>query len=209
MKKIEVFIIDDHSLFRDTLSFMMNKDGRFKVIGSTHDADIAFASAKEKEPDIILMDINMAPVDGFKLTERLLAYSAKFKIIAISMHALLTYARSMLQTGAWGYMTKNSAIEELFACIIEVYNGKKYVCSEIRDVLVNLELHSLSSGMNALSNRELGVARLLKEGLSSKDIASRLEIASKTVEAHRYNILKKLKLKNTAALVNFTNLHGL
>jgi two-component system invasion response regulator UvrY len=95
--------------------------------------------------------------------------------------------------------------------IVEVNNGKKYICEEVKNILAQQELDEDSdvADMNSLSRREIDIVKLLKEGLSSKEIAQELEISLKTVEVHRYNILKKLKLKNTAALVNFINTKGL
>lgn len=209
MRKIEILIVNDHSLFTETLSFMVNRDSRFRTIAAVDNADTALTIAKERMPDIVLVDINISPGDGFVLAERLLNHSPAFKIIAISMHSMIGYVRRMLKLGASGYVTKNTGVGELFACIMEVYNGRKYICAEMINLFVSHELDILSSPQKGLSGREIDVARLLKEGLSSKDIASRLSIATRTVEVHRYNILKKLKLKNTAALVNFTNSNGL
>jgi DNA-binding NarL/FixJ family response regulator len=110
-----------------------------------------------------------------------------------------------------GYVTKNSSKEEMIAAIIEVRNGKKYICEEVKNILAQQELDETGEegDLNNLSRRELDIIKLIKEGLSSKEIAQQLDISLKTVEVHRYNVLKKLKLKNTAALVNFINAKGL
>jgi DNA-binding NarL/FixJ family response regulator len=116
----------------------------------------------------------------------------------------------MFQMGARGYVTKNSSKDELFLAIEEVLAGNKYICDEIKNIVAHQELDEESDypDMNLLSKREIEVVTHIKEGLSSKEIAQRLDISLKTVEVHRYNILKKLKLKNTAALVNFINAQG-
>lgn len=127
------------------------------------------------------------------------------------MHCMPAYARRMLQMGAMGYVTKNSSREELLSAIIEVNDGRKYVCDEVKNILAQQELVNESGlpDMNVLSRREIDVVKLIKEGMSSKEIAVRLSISVKTVEVHRYNTLKKLNLKNTAALVNYINSQGL
>jgi DNA-binding NarL/FixJ family response regulator len=127
------------------------------------------------------------------------------------MHTMPAYAKRMLQLGAMGYVTKNSSKEEMIAAIIEVRNGKKYICEEVKNILAQQELDETGEegDLNNLSRRELDIIKLIKEGLSSKEIAQQLDISLKTVEVHRYNVLKKLKLKNTAALVNFINAKGL
>ncbi|HNR17777.1 MAG TPA: response regulator transcription factor [Chitinophagaceae bacterium] len=212
MGKITILLVDDHKLIRDSWSFILNSDIRFQVIGETSNADEAVEIARDKKPEIVLMDINMSPVNGFEATKLVRKYSPGSKIIGISMHSMPAYARRMLQIGAMGYVTKNSSKDELMSAIIEVHNGKKYICNEVKNILAQQELEDEGGGapdMNVLSRREIDIVQLIKEGLSSKEIALRLDISLKTVEVHRYNILKKLSLKNTAALVNFINAHGL
>ncbi len=110
-----------------------------------------------------------------------------------------------MKEGAMGYVTKNSTPAEMFRAIIDVHNGEKYICNEIKnnlaDILMNTEKQS--EGINALTRREIEIINFIKKGNSSKEIAVALKISPKTVEVHRYNILKKLNLKNVAALVNF------
>jgi len=99
----------------------------------------------------------------------------------------------------------------MIEAIVEVNSGKKYICHEVKNILAEQELEEnpVNANMNNLSRRELDIIKLIKEGLSSREIGLELELSLKTVEVHRYNILKKLKLKNTAALVNFINAKGL
>ena len=212
MDKITILLVDDHKLIRESWSFILNSDPRFSVIGETSNTDEAVDIAREKKPRIVLMNINMTPVNGFEATKLVRKFSPGSKIIGISMHSMPAYARRMLQMGAMGYVTKNSSKDELLSAIVEVNSGKKYVCAEVKNILAQQELVEEGGGppdMNVLSRREIDVVQLIKEGLSSKEIAIRLDISLKTVEVHRYNILKKLSLKNTAALVNFINAHGL
>lgn len=211
MEKITIMLVDDHKLIRESWSYILNSDNRFKVVGETSNANDAVEIAKSEKPRIVLMDINMTPVNGFEATKMVRKYSPGSRVIGISMHSMPTYAKRMLQIGAMGYVTKNSSKDELVTAIMEVNGGKKYVCDEIKNILAQQELEDESSppDLNSLSKREIDIVQLIKEGLSSKEIAQRLDISLKTVEVHRYNILKKLNLKNTAALVNFTNAHGL
>ncbi|RYY53244.1 MAG: response regulator transcription factor [Chitinophagaceae bacterium] len=211
MEKITILLVDDHKLIRDSWSFILNSDDRFSVIGETSSGEEAIEITRIRKPDIILMDVNMSPVNGFDATKQIHKISPESKVIAVSMHSMPAYAKRMLQLGAMGYVTKNSSKEEMITAIVEVYNGKKYICEEVKNILAQQELDETSeqSDMNNLSRRELDIIKLIKEGLSSKEIAVQLDISLKTVEVHRYNILKKLKLKNTAALVNFINAKGL
>jgi two-component system invasion response regulator UvrY len=117
----------------------------------------------------------------------------------------------MIQSGATGYITKNSTRDEMFNAIIEVYNGRKYICTEIKDILSEQALMEKDEpkGLNGISKRELEIIGLLKKGLSSKEIAVSTELSVKTVEVHRYNILKKLGLPNVASLINYINMSQL
>lgn len=211
MEKITILLVDDHKLIRDSWSFILNSDPRFQVVGETSSGQEAIEIAREKRPNIVLMDVNMSPVNGFDATKQIHKISPESKIIAVSMHTMPAYAKRMLQLGAMGYVTKNSSKEEMIGAIIEVRNGKKYICEEVKNILAQQELDdSTEEGdLNNLSRRELDIIKLIKEGLSSKEIALQLDISLKTVEVHRYNVLKKLKLRNTAALVNFINAKGL
>ena len=130
MGKITILLVDDHKLIRDSWSFILNSDSRFQVIGETSNADEAVQIARTKKPDIVLMDINMTPVNGFEATKLVRKFSPGSKIIGISMHSMPAYARRMLQIGAMGYVTKNSSKDELINSIVEVYGGKKFICEE-------------------------------------------------------------------------------
>jgi DNA-binding NarL/FixJ family response regulator len=211
MEKITILLVDDHKLIRESWSFILNSDPRFQVIGETSNAQDAIEFARERKPRIVLMDINMTPMNGFEATKMIRKYSPGSKVIGITMHSMPAYARRMLQMGAMGYVTKNSSRDELIEAIIQVNEGKKYVCEEVKNILAQQELgdDDAAPDMNQLSRREIDVVQLIREGLSSREIAEKLDISLKTVEVHRYNILRKLKLRNTAALVNFINTHGL
>lgn len=212
MEKINILLVDDHRLIRDSWSFILNSDPRFTVIGETSSGEEAIEIARNKQPDIILMDVNMTPVNGFEATKQIRKVSPSSKVIGVSMHSMPAYAKRMLQLGAMGYVTKNSSKEEMITAILEVTANRKYICDEVKNILAQQELEEGTAAitdMNNLSRRELDIIQLIKEGLSSKEIALQLDISLKTVEVHRYNILKKLNLKNTAALVNFINTQGL
>ncbi|OJW03802.1 MAG: hypothetical protein BGO52_16705 [Sphingobacteriales bacterium 44-61] len=211
MEKVTILLVDDHKLIRDSWSFILNSDPRFTVIGETSSGEEAILIAGQKKPQIILMDVNMSPVNGFDATKQIQKISPESRVIAVSMHTMPAYAKRMQQLGAMGYVTKNSSKEEMIAAIIEVSEGKKYICEEVKNILAQQELDETAAqgDMNNLSRREIDIIKLIKEGMSSKQIALELDISLKTVEVHRYNILKKLKLKNTAALVNYINIKGL
>ena len=209
-KKITILIVDDHKLIRDTWSFILNSDERFQVIAETDTGQSAIEISDNYHPDIILMDINMSPMNGFEATKEIRRISPSSKIIGVSMHSQPAYAKKMLQVGAVGYITKNSSKEEMITAISEVAGGSKYICNEVKTILSEQILEdSEKPDVNLLSQREVEIINPIKLGQSSREIAQHLSITLKTVEVHRHNILKTLNLKNTAALVNFINNAGM
>jgi DNA-binding NarL/FixJ family response regulator len=207
MKKVSIMIVDDHTLIRETWSFLLGKNENFDVVAECGDGERAIELARDKRPDVVLLDINMAPMSGFDVLKMIRKYSPGSKIIGVSMHSQPAYAKKMLRLGAKGYVTKNSPRQEMLEAISEVSNNRVYICQEVKNILSDQLLNSdqVSPDINNLSDREMQIVRALKEGLSSKEIASGLNISLKTVEVHRHNILKKLKLKNTVSLINFIN----
>lgn len=207
MEKISILIADDHTLVRETWSFILNTDARFSVIAESGSGEEAIELAKKLRPNIVIMDINLPGMNGIEATQQIRKYSPGTKILGVSLHTQPTYARKMIQKGAMGYVTKNSSREEMFKAIMEIQAGKKYICEEIKNILSEQVIsgEDQQTGLNSLSQREIEIISYIKKGFSSKEIADSLSISVKTVEVHRYNILKKLNLKNAAALVNFIN----
>jgi DNA-binding NarL/FixJ family response regulator len=207
MKKVSIMIVDDHTLIRETWSFLLGKNENFDVVAECGDGERAIELARDKRPDVVLLDINMAPMSGFDVLKMIRKYSPGSKIIGVSMHSQPAYAKKMLRLGAKGYVTKNSPRQEMLEAIAEVSKNQVYVCQEVKNILSEQMLNGdhVNPDINNLSDREMQIVRALKEGLSSKEIASELSISLKTVEVHRHNILKKLKLKNTVSLINFIN----
>lgn len=211
MAKITVLIVDDHMLIRETWSFLLGRNENFEVIAEVGDGQKAIDIARDKRPNIVLLDINMTPLNGFEVLRMIRKQSPGSKVIAVSMHSQPAYAKKMLRMGAKGYVTKNSPRQEMLDAIMEVNNGSVYICQEVKNILSDQMLNEEdnSAGLNQLSEREIEVINQIRDGLSSKEIADKLAISIKTVEVHRHNILKKLKVKNTASLINYINSSGL
>lgn len=207
MDKISILIADDHTLVRETWSFILNTDPRFTVVAESGSGEEAVELAKKLRPNIVIMDINLPGMNGIEATQQIRKYSPGSRILGVSLHTQPTYARKMMQKGAMGYVTKNSSREEMFKAILEIQGGRKYICDEIKNILSEQVISGddPQTGLNSLSQREIEIISYIKKGFSSKEIADALNISVKTVEVHRYNILKKLNLKNAAALVNFIN----
>lgn len=207
MKKTTIVVVDDHKLIREMWTRMFIEKTEIEIAGEAGELDEAIELIKVVRPDIVLLDINLFDKSGLDAVPQIRKYSPGTRIIAVSMHNQPAYAKKMLQLGASGYVTKNSSHSEIFKAVEEVMNGRKYVCTEIKNILSDqiLETETEEGGMKDLSLREIEVIKLINKGYSSKEIAAELNISVRTIEVHRHNILKKLKLKNTASLLSFIN----
>lgn len=205
--EITIVITDDHQLLRETWPIILNSHPGFRVVGLCASGEEAIELAEKLKPQIVLIDINMKGMNGFEATQQIIKRSPNTKVIGVSVNAHPSYAKKMLLAGAMGYVTKNSPAKEMIEAITVVSNGKKYLCEEIKDLTAEYILSGKPGldGRNSLTERELEIIRHIKEGQSSREIAAALGLALKTVEVHRHNMLKKLKLKNSASLVNFAN----
>ena len=211
MKKITIAVVDDHKLIRQMWANLFAGKSDIEIIGESGTYDEAIEMVKIKRPDILLLDINLHEASGLDAVPVIRKYSPGTRIIAVSMHSEPAYVKKMLHLGARGYVTKNSSQEEVLKAVEEVMKGEVYVCTEIRGILSDLQLKEEPEKQDTknLSFREIEIIKCIKEGLSSKEIGTTLNIATRTVEVHRHNILKKLKLKNTASLISFIHASNL
>lgn len=166
MKKISIHIADDHKLIRETWSYVLELDDRLEVVAQSSEGKEAIEDALRVKPDVILMDINMAPVSGLDATRQILQQLPDVKIIGVSMHSQPSYAKQMLKIGAKGYVTKNSSREEMIEAILAVYNGQKFICEEIKNIISQqiLNEEEEAPGISSLSEREIQIIKLIKEG---------------------------------------------
>ena len=132
LNQIKIVLVDDHQTVRESWKFLLEEDSRFIVVGQCENGAEAIETASQLLPDIMLMDVNMSPVNGFEATEHISLHSPEVKIIGLSANNHPGYANKMMNIGARGYVTKNSSFHELTAAIMEVYNGGSYLCEEIR-----------------------------------------------------------------------------
>ena len=202
-EKITILLVEDHHLIRKGVAAILSLENRFQLIAEATKGEEAVNKALELNPDIILMDINLPDISGVEATSRIRCKRPASKIIAMTMHIEAHWVDQMLRAGASGYLSKNSLPEELFDAIISVYSGKKFLTQEIKECIVEKAINPNAGplDMKKLSRREMEVANYLKSGQSTRQIAQALSIAEKTVEVHRYKILRKLKIRNSKVLI--------
>jgi DNA-binding NarL/FixJ family response regulator len=207
MKTIRILIADDYRLLREAWREIFKKDPGLTVVADSGTVTDAVALAKKMTPDIVLMGIDTPQYAGLEATEKILAASPRSRVIGLCIYSRSDFAKRMFRSGASGYITKNCGTDEMIRSIHEVSRGNKYICNEIKQVASEDALTDRTEvpDINSLTAREKQIADMVITGNSSKEIGNALYITLKTVEVHRHNILKKLKVRNVASLVNFIN----
>ncbi len=211
--KINVFLVDDHALFRGGLKGLLGLGGAFNVVGEAGDGLEFLGKLPESGAEVVLMDIDMPVMNGFEATAKALELVPSLKVITLSMHGDEEYYFRMVEAGAKGFLLKSSEIGEVSAAIEAVAKGGSWFSQELLQGLVgtmkaasNAALHAEASAEepeDGLSVRELEVLPLICQGMSNQEIADKLFISKRTVDKHRANILFKTGCKNTASLVVF------
>lgn len=201
-RKIRIVIADDFLLLRTAWQILLQSNPDFEVVGTTPDGLSAVNFIRNnREVDIVLMDINMPNLNGIEATMEIDNIAPWVKVIGLSMHSEFHYANKMIKAGAKGFVTKSADKEELFKAINDVYNNIPYISPVISNKLMEkLDSNGEMETKNYLSSREIDIIKLIINGKTSKEIAEELFISSKTVDAHKNNIFKKLNVHNTASM---------
>jgi len=205
---IQIIIADDHKLFRETLGEFLQSHKDIEVVALCQDSTEAIETVRSDKPDLVLLDMKMSPLSGVATASAIAGFSDT-KMIGLSMYSNTSYARNMFKAGAQGYITKNTSIQEIITGIYAVMRGERYLCQEIKDMMAEeaLQPGHTKAASTRLTARELEVVKLISQGHSSRQIADKLGVNYKTIEAHRHNMLQKLHLKNSNELINYFNNH--
>lgn len=208
---IKVLLADDHSIVRAGLRRIIEESGEMEVIAEAADGREAIRKAHDHLPDVAVIDISMPNVDGLEVIRQLRVDDPKLPILVLTMHSEGQYVVRAVEAGAMGYVTKQSAPEQLVKAIRKVHDGHRYLTDEAAEALalrVAKGTHGRSP-LETLSMRELQVLRRLALGNTNREIARAYHISIKTVDTYRSRILKKLDLRNNADLSRFAILNGL
>ena len=206
-QKARIFIVDDHPMTRAGLTHMINHQPDTLVCGEAENAAQALDLMAVSQPELMLIDITLPGKSGLELIKDVKAILPDLPILVISMHDESLYADRVLRAGARGYITKHEGGEKLMSAIRHVLSGKIYVSesmsAHILEIFSGGQPTTDRASMQNLSDREFEVFQALGEGLSSHEIAKKLHLSAKTVDAHRANIKTKLKINTTAELISF------
>jgi DNA-binding NarL/FixJ family response regulator len=208
-KGLKIFIVDDHSLFREGLRFLLSTWSRVEEIYEAQNGLELLKVVENVQPDIVLMDIEMPELNGIDATLELQKLLPEVKVIALSMYANDDFYTDMIHAGAKGFLLKDSKFEDVQQAINEVYEGRNYFSPEILTSIINTISEKNSTGQQKeISKRESEVLYNICKGLSNQEISDLLNISKRTVDKHRENILLKTQSKNTAELVIFAVRNG-
>jgi DNA-binding NarL/FixJ family response regulator len=211
--KTRILLADDHKVLREGLRMVLEKDPQMQVVGEADDGRAAVKLAGELAPDIVVMDIGMPDMNGIEATRQITRANPDVKVIALTTYNDKRYVLGILAAGACGYVLKANAGGELLRAVHAACRGQTYLCPDVAGAVVNgyMARNGPGGGVAAkvLGAREREVLQLLAEGHGSKDIAGRMDISTRTVEAHRRNIMEKLNLRTIAELTKYAVREGL
>jgi two-component system nitrate/nitrite response regulator NarL len=211
--KIRLLLVDDHPLVREGLRSCLVQEKNIEIVGEAADGEEAIRQAKICFPDIVLLDINMPGMNGLEATRFLSKVAPKSKILILTMHDNKEYVKRMVASGVHGYVLKDSSPAELIAAIAAVHRGETYFSKQVSQTVLNDYVKTVRTikkkGGVELSQRESEVLVLIAEGLSNKEIASRLFVSVRTVETHRERIIRKLDIHTVAGLTRYALTKGI
>lgn len=206
---MKIVIADDHAIVRSGFSMILNFQPDMEVIGTAADGIEAYAAVAKSRPDILIMDLSMPPGEsGLIATGKIKEDFPDTKILILTMHDDEEYLFHILKSGASGYVLKNAPDEELLLAIRTIYAGGTYIhpkmaTSLVREFIKNDKSADSEDPFELLSKRELEILPLIAKGYGNKEVAEKLFISVKTVEAHKAKIMEKLQLKSRPELVEY------
>ena len=214
MAKIRVLIVDDHTLFRESLRSLLKRNSNIEVVGDAENGIEAIAKTARLRPDVVLMDVVMPIMNGMAATRRIKRVTHGVKILALTMYETDQYIHEMLRAGASGYVSKKASGRELNSAIQTVCQGDIYLHHSVAKEIVEgylgqSKVSTKEDKRQHLTNRELDILSLVAEGKTNKEIADLLIISISTVQTHRLHLLKKLQVHDRTQLVRYAIREGL
>lgn len=208
---ISVLLVDDHAVVREGLRRLLSDYPEIQIVGEAADGHEALRQVRKLSPDVAVVDLSMPGLDGIEVTKLISKEEPKTRVIVLTMHANEDYATRLLHAGARGFIGKGAPGRELASAILKVANKGTYLPPDILEALPHRMATSSAgqaSPVQALSDRELQVLKLLAEGNTGREIGEQLHLSVKTVDTYRARLLSKLGLETTSDLIRFAIRHG-
>lgn len=205
-----ILIADDHGIVREGLRRLIEAEPDFSVCAEAHDGQEVLEMVEQYAPEVVVLDITMPKLGGLETLERLRVKHRGIKVILLSVHSDPPFIQSAVSLGADGYVLKNGKVGEVVSAIRAVTRGGSYFSPAVaREIVEQLRDPTPNEPFTLLSSREREVLLLIAEGLSAKEVATRLNISHKTVEAHRTSLMRKLGVRKATELVRYALRRGL
>ncbi|MFD2528062.1 MULTISPECIES: response regulator transcription factor [Polaribacter] len=201
--QIKIVLVDDHKLLRDGLRNIIEQKSNMKIIGEASDGREAISVCSKLLPDVLVIDVAMANLNGIEAAKQIHKTCPDIKIIGLSMHSSKQFIQGMFKAGAYGYLLKDGDSNELITAINTVVQDIKYLSKDINQEFLSIIKQGNTIENTLLSSREKEVLQLITEGKSSKEIGEILFLSSKTVDVHRNNIMKKIDLYTIPELTKY------
>lgn len=215
-ERIRVLVADDHTIVRRGLVSLLALGEGIDVVGEAADGRTAVDRALELEPDVVLMDVSMPALSGLEAASRIKKKSPKIKVLILSAHDNEEYVLQVVRSGANGYLLKNTSAEDLYAAIRSVHRGHAYFSPSVSKIIADELLRGgrgdepeVEEVTTRLTAREREIVQLIAEGRTHQQIGEALHISSRTVDTHCNNIMKKLDIHDSAALVAYAIKNGI
>lgn len=210
---IRILLADDHMIFREGMRSLLAREPDIEVVGGAKNGRETVRLARELRPDVIVMDITMPDLNGMEATRQIKKRIPNTKVLCLSMHSDRRYVLDMFRAGVSGYLLKNCAYKELSQAIHIVAADQVYISPQIAHIVVDESIAQQppaeSSVQSILTPRESEVLQLIAEGRNTKQMALKMHLSTKTIEAHRRRLMRKLKIRSVAELTKYAVSEGL
>jgi DNA-binding NarL/FixJ family response regulator len=209
MKRIRIFLVDDHQLVRDGIKALLTSAEDITILGEASTGKECFEKITLEPPDILILDISLPDMTGIEITQRVTETIPETRVLILSMYTDEDFILNSVKAGARGYLPKNTSREELLAAIHAIYEGEEFFADSISRILLRGYLRkakeddTISPAPVTLTSREIEILKLFAEGFINKEISDKLDISIRTVETHKNHIMKKLELKSTVELIKY------
>lgn len=211
--RVRVLVVDDHEIVREGIRMVLATDPELEVVGVASSGEEAIEKVRELEPDVVLMDIGMPGLSGFEATRRIRESYPNTQVVALTVHDSEGYVFQMLQAGATGYVVKRAPAEDVIAAVKRAHQGEAVLHPSVAKLVIKDYLARVAKGeessFDTLSEREREILKLIAEGLTNREIADKLFLSIKTVQAHRANLMRKLGMHDRTELVKYAIRKGI
>lgn len=212
MSKIKVLLAEDHTIVRKGLRSLLDNETEIQVVGEAEDGQQAIQKTVQMRPDVVVMDITMPVLNGLEATRQIKKLYPQVKVVVLTVHSTEEHIFQILRAGASGYVVKQGAVNELIQAIQTAYRGETFLSPSISRQTVDeygRQAEAMEDKYDKLTGREREVLQMIAEGRTNREIAGRLHITVKTVEAHRAHLMDKLGLRSIAELTRYALRKGM